>query len=490
MILRSLLASRELRILFFAQLLNMFGTTALTLVLSIWTKSLTDSNAAAGMVFLLLAAPSILAPATGLLVDRCPRRLVLMINDLASAALVAMLLLVHDSGDVWLIYLVAFGYGFSSSIYRAARGGLVHSMVPDELLGDVNGLFSALGQGLRIVGPLLGAAIFAGAGGGMVALVDVATLLVSASSFLLLRDVPDLTRTEVTSAAAERPAKLLHELTSGVRHILTTPLLRRIVLASAIAFTAAGITNVAIFALIDDGLRRPPAFLGVLGAVQGAGSVIAGLLVAGMLRWLGEYGTASIGLLLNGVGLATVATATVTGVVAGAVAVGLGLPLVLVATITLLQRRTTNELQGRVITACDAMLDIPFAVAIGLAAGFVDLLGFRPIYLANAAVFLVVGLSMLAVRAQTRPAELVRGAPGAKNASLRADRDVASGLNPEMCRHDDYGLRSHRPRAAARAACRLFGKPRGPALRRARGAPGLATSTGTSEDRPGRLPRP
>jgi len=70
MILRSLLASRELRILFFAQLLNMFGTTALTLVLSIWTKSLTDSNAAAGMVFLLLAAPSILAPATGLLVDR------------------------------------------------------------------------------------------------------------------------------------------------------------------------------------------------------------------------------------------------------------------------------------------------------------------------------------------------------------------------------------------------------------------------------------
>lgn len=410
MMLRSLLARRELRILFSAQLLNMFGTTALTLVLSIWTKSLTDSNGAAGMVFLLLAAPSILAPVTGLLVDRYPRRLVLMINDLALAALVSMLLLVHDSGDVWLIYLVALGYGFSSSIYRAARGGLVHSMVPDELLGDVNGLFSALGQGMRLVGPLLGAAIFAGAGGGVVAIVDVVTLLVSAASFLLLRGVPDLTRAEVTSAAAERPAKLLHELTSGVQHILTTPVLRRIVVASAMAFTAAGTTDVAIFALIDDGLHRPPAFLGVLGAVQGAGSIIAGLLVAGMLRWLGEYGTASIGFLLNGVGMAAAATATVTGAIAGAVAVGLGLPLVLVATITLLQRRTTNEMQGRVITACDAMLDIPFTLAIGLTAGLVGVLGFRPIYLANTAIFLIAGLSLLAMRAQTTPAALLRRA--------------------------------------------------------------------------------
>src|SRR5262249_25187119 len=39
-----------------------------------------------------------------------------------SAALVALLLLVNDPGEVWLIYLVALGYGFSGAGYRAARG--------------------------------------------------------------------------------------------------------------------------------------------------------------------------------------------------------------------------------------------------------------------------------------------------------------------------------------------------------------------------------
>ncbi len=69
-------------------------------------------------------------------------------------------------------------------------------------------------------------------------------------------------------------------------------------------------------------------------------------------------------------------------------------------------------------------LDIPFALAIGLAAGFVELLGFWPIY--------------LALRRRS-------------------------------------------------SACRPDGKPRGLTLRRARGAPGLSTSTRTSED-PRRLP--
>jgi hypothetical protein len=38
-----------------------------------------------------------------------PGRRVLVINDMVSTGLVARLLLVHDRGEMWLIYLVALG---------------------------------------------------------------------------------------------------------------------------------------------------------------------------------------------------------------------------------------------------------------------------------------------------------------------------------------------------------------------------------------------
>ena len=47
---------------------------AMYLALSVWVKTLTGSNAAAGLVFFVLAAPGLIAPAFGLVVDRMRKR--------------------------------------------------------------------------------------------------------------------------------------------------------------------------------------------------------------------------------------------------------------------------------------------------------------------------------------------------------------------------------------------------------------------------------
>lgn len=398
------LRDRNLRILFAGQTLNMFGNSAMILTLSIWVVTLTGSPGAAGLIFVFLVVPTMAAPFWGLLVDRFPRRNVLIANDAASAVLISVLLTVHDRGDVWLIYLVALGYGISGQIYRAARGGLVHSIVPADMLGDVNGVFSSLGQGLRIVGPLAGAGIFAVAGGTTVALLDVLTFLLSVGSYLLLRDVTDLERPEPESVPEEHRAKrLVDDLLAGARHVLTTPVLRRMVLASAIAFGCAGSVNVAIYALIQDGLHRQATFIGVLGAAQGAGSIVAGFVIGPLMRRIGEFAAASIGFLLNAIGLAIASTATLPAVFAGALVAGLGLPMILVAEITLLQRRTSKELQGRAIAASDAIIDIPYALGIGIAGLVIGSVGFRPVYLVDAAAFLLVALAVARFSPQTRP---------------------------------------------------------------------------------------
>jgi MFS family permease len=402
-----LLADRNLRVLFAGQSMNVFGNSAMLIVLGIWTKDLTGSSGAAGLVFLLLYASGILAPVIGMLVDRFPRRWTLTINDTVTGIVVAALVFVHGRNDLWLIYAVAVVYGISGQIYRAARGGLLHSMVPGELLGDANGLFASMTQGMRIIGPAAGAGLYAALGGGVVAVADTGTFFVSAASYLLLRQVPDLVRqaqeASPASPTGRRGGDIWREMVAGARHVAANAVIRRLVLASAVAFGGAGMINVAMFSLVDQGLHQPTAVIGPLASIQGGGSVIAGLLVGRLMRRLGEYSVACAGFLLNGVGLAAASTATIPGAVVGYACVGLGLPMILVAELTIVQRRTSADLQGRAIAASEAFIDFPFALSIATGAALIGVIGFRPIFIGVAAGFTLVGLGLLPYRSITRP---------------------------------------------------------------------------------------
>jgi MFS family permease len=158
--------------------------------------------------------------------------------------------------------------------------------------------------------------------------------------------------------------------------------------------------------------------------------VVAGLLVPSLLRRLGEYGSASAGFALNAVGLGAAATATVPGAAVGALAVGLGLPMVLVAEITLIQRRTPARLQGRAISVSEAIIDIPFAIAIAIAAGIIGFVGFRAIYIADAAVFLLVGLVMFTRHRQTLPEPRVAAGKPAGPASEAEPASIEAASGP------------------------------------------------------------
>ena len=107
---RQLLARRDARIYLTGQVFSLFGESCLWLAMGVWVRTLTGSNAQAGLVFFFYTAASLLAPALGLLADRVRRRpLLLAVNTLTAAAVLA-LLAVHGSGQVWLIDAVMFAY--------------------------------------------------------------------------------------------------------------------------------------------------------------------------------------------------------------------------------------------------------------------------------------------------------------------------------------------------------------------------------------------
>src|SRR4051794_39990226 len=100
---KTLLRRSDLRLLLAGQALSMFGDWMMIIVLGIWMKVLTGSNSAAGLVFFTFAATSMLGPFGGVIVDRLPKRPLMIATHLALAAVMCVLLLVHGRSDAWIL---------------------------------------------------------------------------------------------------------------------------------------------------------------------------------------------------------------------------------------------------------------------------------------------------------------------------------------------------------------------------------------------------
>ena len=412
---RDLMRHRDFRLLMIGQTLSMFGDTAMLLVLGMWGKQITGSNGVAGSIFAAVALPSLIAPFGGVVIDRFRRRHVMIITDLVTAGAIGTLFFVHGRDQLWLIYVVAFVYGASLIAFQSARSALLHTMLPDALLGSANGSLSTVREALRLVGPLTGAALFAGFGAGAVVTLDAATFLISAASLAAMR------LREPKPQPSEQ--HVLVEAAAGGRHLLGSPVLRATVIATVITMLAIGISESVYFAVVDQGLGRPVSWIGVLGSIQGVGAVIGGLGITALIGRTGELRPAAFGLGLISVG-ALLATSHQLFVVAfGTVLFGAGLPIIVVCVITTIQRRTPSELQGRAFTAFELLAGGPQLLSILAGAILVTLVDYRMLLVAMAA-----GLGLAAVYAFFRlrepadPSELAH--PSALN------DQVAIGLHP------------------------------------------------------------
>jgi Major Facilitator Superfamily len=384
---RRLLAIPAARRYLAGQGVSVLGDAALWLAMGVWVKGLTGSSGAAALTWLAFMAPQLAGPAPGLLADRVRRRPLLLAANVAGAAIVLPLLLVHGRDDVWLVYVVMFGYGTTSAVISAAQPGLLRVVVPDALLPDANGALQTMREGLRIVAPLLGAGLFAAAGPSAVIVLDAATFLAAAASLARLRVVEP-----APQPAGRHP---FAEAADGLRHLWRTPLLRRVVVAAFVAVVAFGFCETALFAVVGAGLHRPPAFLGVVMAVQGVAAVLAGAGAAAVLRRIGEPRLCAAGLALFAAACPLLMGASVASVLAGAVLMGMGIPWSMVALNTILQRMTPLALLGRVSGAADMVVAVPHVASIAGGAALVAALDYR-LVLGAMAVLLLAGTTPLA----------------------------------------------------------------------------------------------
>jgi MFS family permease len=388
---RSLLRIRDARVFLFGWTLSQFGDWAMIIVLAVWAKDLTHSNAAAGLTFFALAAPSIFSPLAGMVVDRVRRRPLLVTVYSIEAVMVLALLFVHDRGDVWILYAMAVLTGTFGTLAASARSALMTTTIPRELLGEGNAIFQSVREGLRLIAPLVGAGIYAASGGGVVAIVDSVSFVFVVVALLMMKmPEPRFDRVEHT---------FISEALAGARHIVHTIPLRQIIFSTGAALFVVGFSETIIFAVIDQGLHREPSFLGVLSTLQGIGAIAGGLTAARGLRRLGDVRIAGIGMAAFAFGDLSFVTSSLPLIAVGIAVAGFGVSWLIVGLMTAVQVRTPLRLQGRVSSAADVLISTPQTISIAVGAVLIAIVDYRLLVVTEAVAVALCGAYLLTRRA-------------------------------------------------------------------------------------------
>lgn len=323
---------------------NMFALAVVLYVLGRFGSPLL-----AGVVGFAAVAPGlVLSPVAGAVLDRVGPARVILLDLVASAVVVAVLVATDRTGSTsgWLVVVLAALYSLTSPLHLAGIRTLLPRLVPAPALPRVNAIDTAVYALADVLGPALTGGLSALAGP-VTALTVIAALYAAAALGILpLARTPDV-------RPGREPRSLAHDVLSGIQYLLRHPTLRTLAGSYSLYQFAWGVLVVAV----------PVTGYRIFGS-EHAANVTSGLL------WAGVGLLAGVGALIAGrlrvedrerrlIGLGTLCTAVaifplaglggLLGLAAGLMLVGLFSGLVDVGTLTLRQRRTDPDRLGRVL---------------------------------------------------------------------------------------------------------------------------------------------
>lgn len=383
-----MLAHRQYRRLWTAQTISRWGDTFATVALAVLVFRVSGSGlGVAGVVVAEIVPVLLLAPVAGVIIDRLPRRRVMVAADLWRAALAGLLPFVDES--IVPIFAIAFGLSAGAVFFNPAASALLPGLVgEDELVAANSGLWSAAVVSQLALAPAAGGLVAAG-GTGLAFGVNAASFVISA---LVLGGLPDR-RPQVQP---EHRA-WWRQATEGLRLLVSNRLLRVLALAQLLAALSAGATSALLVVLAAQHLNVGPGGFGLLLGAIGVGAALGPFALTRLgpnprrpQLVFGSY-------LLRGVVDLVMATVRVPAVAVGSLAVyGIGTSAGMVTFSSLLQAEVPEAQRGRVFSGFDMLWQFGRLASIALGGVLADALGIRAVYYLGGVLLLVAGLLGLA----------------------------------------------------------------------------------------------
>jgi MFS family permease len=303
-------------------------------------------NTVVFLPFVLVTLPA------GVIVDRLPRRGILVACDLLRAAVLASLPVAYAVGvlTLWHLFVAAFLTGCLTVFFDVAYQAYLPSLVEREQLADGNTKLALGTSTASLVGPGAGGAVINALSAPVAIVLDAVSFVVSALFLTRIR-----TRERVAREDRGRQPLLggmRQDVAEGLRFLVADPYVRAITATIAIAnfFSAVFLAVQLVYFVRVLGLDA--ASIGALSSVAGVGA-IGGSLVAGRAcERLGVGRTLVLAALLDGPAFLLVplapAAAPFPFLVVGAALGALGTVAFNVAAVSLQQAIVPPGLLGRV----------------------------------------------------------------------------------------------------------------------------------------------
>ena len=378
------LRNRNFRRLWGAQITANLGESIAQIALPLLVYAVTESLSMLGLVAALSTLPKVvLAPFAGVLADRVDRRRIMLACDLGRMVAVAFLPFADSTVQITVIALVVATF---SALAHPAEMAAVPMVVPQALLVRALSLNQVTSAAIRVIGPIIGAALVTVLGAGPTFFAQAICFVASVALVLGLR----LPRIAARPETVTRQPAMREELTAGFRVMWRQRVIRAIVGAEMVWGGAGTLMQIGLLAYatitLDLGDRAQTTFA-LLVAAFSAGTVTGGLLASRVQRRLGRSFMLGFGYFAPLMLIAVVFVPPLAIVFVALFLFGLSDSWLVIASQQLIVERIPDPERGRFYAVWTALITLAWA-------GWNGLLGRLTDWLGAPTVFLLVGLAV------------------------------------------------------------------------------------------------
>ena len=387
-----LIRNRRYFPLWLGQLISNLGDTLHYIALVVWVYQRTGSGfAVAGAVFFEVVPVILFAPVAGVVIDRLPRKVILVVSDLTRAGLVLALLFTEE---LWQIYVIIALLTIASTFFNPAVNATLPTLLDAEDLLAANSVSWSTGRFVQIIGSALAAGVIAAVGAEAAFIFNAVTFLVSALLLLLL-PVPS-----GRSVPAPGWNGFIIDVREGFQFARQDRFVSRLVIVQALASLSVGATSALLVVLAQEHYQLPPSGFGTFILAIGVGALLGPFLLAMLTqdvrhpRWLfGPY-------IIRGIGDVLLAVTTAIPVAWFLLFIyGLNTSSGMVVYQTWVQRQVPDAVRGRVFTWLDVVWNVMKIVSLGLGAWLAERAGVEVVYYLGGSLLFTSGLiGLMALR--------------------------------------------------------------------------------------------
>lgn len=391
---KHIIGSRTYFPLWLGQLVSNFGDTLNYVALVVLVYQLSKSGLAVSINVVFEILPVLcLGPVAGVVIDRFPRKAIMVTSDLVRAGLAFSLIF---ASATWQVYLVASLLSAAGVFFNPTVQAVIPTIVEENALLAANSIAWSTGRLVQIIGSAVAGSLIALVGPSSAFAINALTFVFSA--FMVSQLVISPHAGELNQNNRRGTGGWLGDIRVGFSYVLQNYFLSRLLIVQALSSLAVGATSALLVVLAQQHLQLEPGGFAWLILAIGVGALLGPALFGSFTQNYQRVAYLFIPYILRGVGDILIALVTPLPLALFLLFIyGLNTSTGMVVYNSLLQSEVPSQVRGRVYTLFDIVWNLMRLTSLGLGGLLVDKVGIQMVYYLGGSLLMGSGLLGLAL---------------------------------------------------------------------------------------------